>query len=137
MALVIDTGPLLAALDRSDRHHRACRALLEEAEALVLPAPILPEVDYWCARRLGSDAFRDLIDEIRRGVFSVEDLALSDYERVSDLLQQYEDLRVGFVDCAVLAVVERLGESKLATLDRRHFTVMRPRHAGSLSLLPD
>jgi hypothetical protein len=40
------------------------------------------------------------------------------------------------VDAAVLAVVERLREPKLATLDRRHFTVMRPRHIEALELLP-
>jgi uncharacterized protein len=43
---------------------------------------------------------------------------------------------VGFVDAAVLAVVERLGEPKLATLDVKHFATMRPRHVGALTLLP-
>lgn len=32
------------------------------------------------------------------------------------------------VDAAVIAVCERLGETKVATLDRRHFSVVRPRH---------
>jgi hypothetical protein len=36
----------------------------------------------------------------------------------------------------VLAVVERLGEPRLATLDRRHFGLLRPRHRDSLELLP-
>jgi hypothetical protein len=36
----------------------------------------------------------------------------------------------------VLAAVERLGEPKLATLDHRHFSVMRPRHVEALELLP-
>jgi predicted nucleic acid-binding protein len=51
-------------------------------------------------------------------------------------MRTYEDLKVGFVDCAVLAIVERLGEAKLATLDHRHFATMRPRHADALELLP-
>ena len=59
-----------------------------------------------------------------------------DYERVAELMQEYADLRVGFVDASVLAIVERLGESKLATLDVRRFTVMRPRHVKALTLLP-
>jgi hypothetical protein len=45
-------------------------------------------------------------------------------------------MRVGFVDAAVLAIVEHLGEPKLATLDRRHFSIMRPRHVEALELLP-
>ncbi|MGH8873859.1 MAG: hypothetical protein ACRDVM_01210 [Acidimicrobiia bacterium] len=43
---------------------------------------------------------------------------------------------MGLVDCAVLTVVESLGEERLA-LDRRHFTFMWPRHVESLTLLPD
>jgi hypothetical protein len=37
-------------------------------------------------------------------------------------------------DAAVLAVVERLGEPKLATLDRRHFGLLRPRHEDALAV---
>lgn len=40
-------------------------------------------------------------------------------------------------DAAVLAIVERLNEPKLATLDRRHFTLTRPRHIEALTLLPE
>jgi predicted nucleic acid-binding protein len=46
-------------------------------------------------------------------------------------------MRLGFVDCAVLAVVERLGEAKLATLDHRHFAAVRPAHRKALTLLPE
>jgi predicted nucleic acid-binding protein len=63
-------------------------------------------------------------------------LVASDYERAAELLPTYADLKVGFVDAVVLAVTERLGEPKLATLDHRHFGVMRPRHCEALELLP-
>jgi uncharacterized protein len=66
----------------------------------------------------------------------VEELLPEDYRRVRQLLETYAELRVGFVDAAVLAVVERLREPKLATLDHRHFAVMRPRHVEALELLP-
>lgn len=78
-----------------------------------------------------------LLADIRRGAFDVEDLAPADYDRVGELLGTYSDLKVGFVDCAVLAIVERLDEPKLATLDHRHFATMRPAHRNALQLLPD
>lgn len=137
MALILDTGPLLAAMDRSDRDHVACAQLLESTtEQLVLPAPILPELDYWFHKGIGPEALLALLDEIVRGIFRVEELRPTDYQRVGSLLDEYADLRVGFVDAAVLAIVERLGEPKLATLDRRHFTIMRPRNVDALELLP-
>lgn len=38
---------------------------------------------------------------------------------------------------AVLAIVERLNESKLATIDRRHFSLLQPEHVEALVLLPE
>jgi predicted nucleic acid-binding protein len=73
---------------------------------------------------------------VRPGALAIEDLTAEDYERVREVLTTYADLKVGFVDCAVLAVTERLGEPKVATLDHRHFGVMRPRHVNALELLP-
>ena len=137
MALILDTGPLYASLDRSDADHRACRDLIESAaEPLVIPAPVLVEVDYWIHRRLHPGALVALVDDIREGAYQVEDLTPVDYRRVRDLCDRYADLDIGFVDAAVMAIVERLDEPKLATLDRRHFSVIRPRHRDSVSLLP-
>lgn len=97
---------------------------------------MLPEVDHLARTHIGPEAFAAFLGDIRRGSYDVEDLVAADYDRIDELLETYRDLGVGFVDAAVLAVVERLGETKLATLDRRHFAAMRPRHRMSLELLP-
>lgn len=137
MALVLDTGPLLAAIDRLDPDHAASLKLIgNTAEDLVVPAPILPELDYFARKKVGPAALEGILIDIRDGAFRVEDLTAGDYGRVLDLLRNYRDMRVGFVDAAVLSIVERLNEQKLATLDRRHFSVMRPRHVDALELLP-
>lgn len=82
------------------------------------------------------DVFVRFLEDCRREAFLVHELESADYARVGSLLTTYADLRVGFVDAAVLAIVERLREPKLATLDHRHFAVMRPRHVDALELLP-
>jgi predicted nucleic acid-binding protein len=102
----------------------------------IVPAPVLAELDYMVSRAFGPDAFPAVLDQVREGVLAVENLTDRDYERTAELMRTYADLRVGFVDAAVLAIVERLREPKLATLDHRHFSVMRPRHVESLELLP-
>lgn len=137
MALILDTGPLYASLDRSDQDHAACRALIEAAqELLVIPAPVLVEVDYWIHQRLNPGALVALLTDIEAGAYVVADLTASDYTRVRELCDRYADADIGFVDAAVLAVVERLNEPKLATLDRRHFSLLRPRHRDSIDLMP-
>ena len=138
MALILDTGPLYASLDRSDADRTACRRLIEEAdEALVIPAPVMVEVDYWVHVRLHPGVMVALLDDIVAGAYQVEELQSEDYRRIRELCNRYADADVGFVDAAVLAVVERLNEPKLATLDHRHFSVLRPRHMDALRLLPE
>ena len=138
MALILDTGPLYASLDRSDAGHIACRRLIEETqEELVIPAPVLVEVDYWIHVRLHPGVLVALLDDITAGAYRVEELSPEDYRRVREVCDRYADADVGFVDAAVLAVVERLNEPKLATLDHRHFGTMRPRHVEALRLLPE
>lgn len=137
MALVLDSGVLFATLDRTDPAHAACRSLVEEAaEPLIVPAVTLPEVDYLTARGRGTGGFVALLRDIVVRAYVVDDLQLEDYARVAEILDRYGDQDVGFVDAAVLATVERLGERRLATLDRRHFTILRPRHVDALELVP-
>lgn len=137
MALILDTGPLYASLDRDDADHRDCRALIEASdEALVIPAPVLVEVDYWIHQRLGPGVMVALLDDIAVGAYRVEDVEATDYTRVRHICDRYADADIGFVDAAVSAIVERLAEPKLATLDQRHFRALRPRHVDALMLLP-
>jgi hypothetical protein len=137
LALILDTGPLYAALDRSDADHATCRRLIEEAEEpLLIPAPVLVEVDYWIHARLHPGVLVALMDDVIAGAYQVEDLRAEDYTRIRELCDRYGDSDVGFVDAGVLAMVERLNEPKLATLDHRHFGLLRPRHVDALRLLP-
>jgi predicted nucleic acid-binding protein len=136
--LILDTGPLYASLDRRDVNYRRCRALIDEtSELLVIPAPVLVEVDYWIQQRLRASTLVTLVRDIIDGAYEVVDLVPDDYQRVIEITDRYADSGIGFVDAAVLAIVERLGEPKLATLDRRHFGLLRPRHVPALQLLPE
>ena len=135
--LILDTGVVVASLNRNERTHAVCRALIAAAdEPVSIPVPILCEVDRLIHRQLGPGAMPTLFRDVERGAYLLEDLVLADLPRVTQLMERYADLDVGFVDAAVLAIVERLEEPKLATLDRKHFSVMQPRHVDALELLP-
>jgi hypothetical protein len=81
--------------------------------------------------------FAALLDDIVARAYEVEELQADDYGRIRQLCDRRADADIGFVDAAVLAVVERLDEPKLATLDHRRFGVVRPRHVDALRLLPE
>ena len=138
MALVLDTGPILAALDRDDARHDSCARLLGAAkEPLVVVAPTLVEINYWIRKRLAPDVWRSFVEDMNAGAYLVVEPGAAQRMRAVELARQYADLDLGFVDAAVIAVCETLGEKKVATLDRRHFGVVRPAHCERLELLPE
>jgi len=98
---------------------------------------VLVEVDYWIHQRLHPGILIALLDDIDAGAYRVEDLRSEDYRRARELCDQYADADIGLVDAGVLAITERLREPKLATLDRRHFSILRPRQVAALQLLPE
>ena len=137
MALVFDTGPLLAALDAADPDHAACATLVTATgEDRVVPGLVLAELDYWCARRLTPEAWLAFLDDTLAGVYRVEWPGIADLNRCRELQASYRDLSLGVVDASVIALAERLGEPKVATLDQRHFRAVRPAHVAALRLVP-
>jgi predicted nucleic acid-binding protein len=137
VALGLDTGPLLAALDRADADHERCAALLfGAAEDLVVPALVLAELDYWCHKGLTGDVWLAFLEDSLDGAYRAEPPTDGDLRRCRDLQQQYSDLRLGVVNASVVALADRLAEPKLATLNRRHFAWCRPSHVRTLQLLP-
>lgn len=137
MSVVLDTGPVLALLDADDPDHERCAALIDAtSETLVVPAAILVEVDYWCRKLLGVAVWRAFVDDIADGAYRLVNLDEAGYRRASELEERYADLRLGLVDAAVIATCEILGEDKVATLDRRHFSVVRTVDGVPLQLLP-
>jgi predicted nucleic acid-binding protein len=135
--LLIDTGPLLATADRDDAHHLACRSLLEGHDGqLVTTALVVAETAYLIDRQLGPHAEAALYESIIDGTLRVEDLLPGDWQRVHELVTAYADLRLGGTDASLVAVAERLGETTIATLNHRHFSVVRPHHVDAFTIVP-
>lgn len=135
MALIIDTGPLVALLDATDPDHERCAALLREAhEPRIVPVCVLVEVEYLL--RPWPQALPALLADFDTGALELLDLPARWLQRSGELIERYRDLPLGLVDATVIAATEMLDETKVATLDHRHFTVVRPAHAPALELLP-
>lgn len=132
--MLLDSGILIAYYSRRDEWHQAAAHLLDAKEILLLPAPVIPEVDYLLGKRMGLAAQMALYEDIGSQVYQVVDLSEAGYQRVFELNQQYQSLRLGFVDAAVIAIAEELGIGQIATLDRRHFGAVEARI--KLELLP-
>lgn len=135
MALLVDTGFVYALADRSDAWHaRVTRFLTDSRQALLAPAPIVPEVTYLLRERLGARAELSFVASLARGEIGVEELKRADWLRTEAILGALPHL--GFVDASVMAIAERLKVRELATTDRRHFATFKPAHAPVFRLVP-
>lgn len=137
MALVVDAGPLYAYVDADDAHHQAALELLEtHAGPLIVPTLVITEVVHLLATRLGAVPEIRFLGDLADGAFIVEPVAAADWLRIAELVARYRDLPLGAVDASVVTTAERLGVTEIATVDRRHFTVVRPAHVDAFTLLP-
>lgn len=135
--IIVDTGPLVAIANDRDRQHGACLSLLGRHRGPVLvPAPVVVEVCQLLVSRRGTRSEALFLTSLAEGVLELIDLRPVDYGRAAELVQKYADLPLGAVDACVIAVAEKTGATEIATLDRRHFSVVRPRHVAAFTLLP-
>ncbi len=137
-ALLVDAGPLYAAIDRDDAHHVQCVTLLTEHRGpLLVPCLVVAEVAWLVGTRLGPRPEVRFLQDFAEGNLLAEPVDAADWVRIAELVFRYRGFSLGTVDASIVAAAERLGVTDIATLDRRHFGAVRPRHVEAFRLLPD
>jgi len=91
---------------------------------------------YLISSRLGSEAEVRFLGDLAGGLLLPLMVGEQDWLRMAELVWAYRDLPLGTVDASVVAAAERLEVQTVATLDHRHFGVVRPKHASAFELLP-
>jgi len=135
--VIVDTGVLYAMADRDDSWHERVKAYLQtQTDILIVPVTVLPEVCYLLNTYISQDAERSFVTSLLQGEMKVENLTTEDLRRTLHLLEQYTDANIGLVDATVVAIAERLKIQRILTTDRRHFSLIRPRHRSHFELLP-
>ncbi|MDQ2741011.1 MAG: PIN domain-containing protein [Chloroflexota bacterium] len=124
-------------MDADDQHHAACLDLLAAYPGpLIVPTLVITEVVYFIGSRLGTEAEMRFLGDLAGGTLIAEPAQPADWLRIAELIWAYRDFPLGTVDASVIATAERLGITSLATLDRRHFSAVRPAHVAAFELLP-
>jgi len=134
--LVADTSVVFAALVRDDSDHEACSELMRAGDTVVVPSAVIVEVGLLGRSRGRPEAADELLGSVADGTILTFDPDREDYARIRHLVRQYADLPLDIVDASVVAVAERLEERRIATLDHRHFSVVRPAHVEAFTLVP-
>ncbi|SFK68617.1 hypothetical protein SAMN05216275_13227 [Streptosporangium canum] len=142
--ILCDTGPLVAAFNRTDKDHVRCvRFLTQHWTRLVVPSLAVTEICHLLAdpvRRGGPALAAKFCAAIADDELRVIEATPHDYRRMSELLTAYASLRLQAVDACVIALAERFDLREVATLDQRDYLVVAPRHLRKgqrLTVLPE
>lgn len=135
--LIVDTGPFVAVTDVDDPDHGACDELLATAPGpIVTTALVIAEAGFLIDRQVGAHAEAALVADIVEGRIVVESLTAADWQRILELVRTYADMPLGVADASLVALAERHRVDCIATLDHRHFRVVRPAHVPAFTLVP-
>jgi len=135
--ILLDTGGLIAALDRAERLNEAARAALEaDPGPLILSPFVLAETDYLLTRNLGAKFALELLRQVGAGTYELAHLESEDVVSALAVIEQYADLRIGVTDASIVVLAERYGTDRVLTLDERHFRALRTLDGRPFTLLP-
>ena len=131
---LIDTGAVIALLDSSERHHEAVRSYL--GQRLLLPMTLLAEIDYLVSKYLGDAVARAFFAGVERGDLELLGFDNEDFARANAIMARYPSVPLGIADASVMALAERYQIKRILTLDRRHFSLVKPINMEYFELLP-
>jgi predicted nucleic acid-binding protein len=135
--LIVDTSALLAYVDASEPDHEAVTEHLEAATGLLVVSPyVVAELDYLVATRHGVDAELAVLEQLGAGAWELAGFSTEDLARARSVIATYRDQTIGVADASNVVLAERYRTRSIATLDHRHFEVLRPLSGGRFSVLP-
>ena len=135
--IVVDTSIAVAYMNAADEYHAIVAGWLDGADDDLVTTPlIIAEVDHLVGVRGGPAARRALHRDLVAGAYLVEWWPGA-ITAVVKIAERYADAGLGLADASLVALAERLGTIDIATLDERHFRVVRPLAGGkAFRLLP-
>ena len=133
MPAIVDTGPLIAFFDRSERHHHWVAERVEELEApLLVCEPVLTETMYLLARYSGAQEV--LFDLLQNGALKIAFRIEEHVDELRRLLHKYRDVPMSLADACVVRMAEIHEHHAVFTLDS-DFSVYRKHREIPLPLI--
>jgi predicted nucleic acid-binding protein len=117
MAAVADTSYVLALAIASQKGHDSCKAVHRNQTIIYLPQTTLAEVAYMLTREIGNKQTAQFLLDLPQTKYRIEPLTPADVHRSAEIISEYSDSRVDFVDASIIAVAERKQINTILTLD--------------------
>ncbi|MDA8311372.1 MAG: PIN domain-containing protein [Actinomycetota bacterium] len=134
--VIVDTSALLAFFDASEPDHTAVSEVLAAADVLVVSPYVVAELDYLVGTRHGVDNELAVLDELAGGAWDLAAFNEDGLRRARGIIASYREQQIGVADASIVVLAERYRTRTIASLDRRHFGVLRSLDGGYFEVLP-
>jgi uncharacterized protein len=135
--IVCDTSGLVAAYSVADpRRGQIAELLSSEPDLLILSPFVLAELNYLIATRAGVQAELKILGDVTAGVYTLAEFDRDDVGQAAEVVDRYQDMRIGLTDASLVVLAARFGTTRLLTLDKKHFRAIRPLRGKAFTILP-
>ncbi len=135
--IILDTSVLYAYVVRTDPRNTVAAAFVDQNEGAFIISPyVVAEIDYLIATRFGVRDELAVLQGIASGNFDLPVLAAPDLIDCAGLIERYSDHKIGIADASLVVLAHRYQTRKIATFDRRHFSILKTFEGEAFELLP-
>ena len=122
MNVLMDTGPWVAMVDRSESRHMECVKWLEQFEGAIFSTEaVLTEVLYLL--NFSSAAQFAAMDFVLTGAVEIVPGSVASLEMAKSLMEKFADLPMDFADATIVALAHDLTINHIVTLDKKNFSI--------------
>lgn len=114
--VLLDTGVIVALLDRSEQLHKACAAAVQEIEVPLITCEAVIAESCYLLRKLAG-ASEAVVENVAAGIFQVPFQLSQEAAAVKQILRKYRDRRIDLADACLIHLADEFGTGDILTLD--------------------
>jgi predicted nucleic acid-binding protein len=115
--VLLDTGVIVALLDRSERRHRACADFIESLAAPLVTCEAVVAESCYLLRKLPGAA-EAILENVATGVFQIPFHLSRSAPQIQRVFRKYRDREVDLADACLIHLAGELPSGEILTLDR-------------------
>ncbi|RPA58503.1 PIN domain-containing protein [Gordonia oryzae] len=135
--MILDTSALLAYFDSAEPQHSAAAEIIESHPGPLVISPfVIAELDYLLLTRHGTRAEQVVLSELTSGAWELASMTRSRIVTATAIVERYSDIPIGVTDASNIVLADAYQTSLIATLDHRHFSILRLMDGSPPTIVP-
>lgn len=115
--VLLDSGVIVALLDRSEKFHQACAAAVRSLEKpLITCEPVIAECCYLLRNLPGAP--ESVVENVAAGIFQIPFQLSSEANSVKQILHKYRDRKIDLADACLIRLADEFDTADILTLDK-------------------